>query len=42
MLVNESIVADESARLDPRIDIGSLLTIELDNEVVVSLGRDAC
>lgn len=42
LLVNESTMADESTRLGSRVDVGSLLTTELDDEVVVSLGRGAC
>ena len=32
MVVNKCAMADESARLGPRVDVGSLLLIELDAE----------
>ena len=33
MLVNKDVVADESARLGPRVDVGSSLLAELDAQV---------
>ena len=35
MLVNKCNVADESTRLGSRVDVGSLLSTELDDEVTV-------
>ncbi|THU73052.1 hypothetical protein C4D60_Mb04t18730 [Musa balbisiana] len=41
LLVNKCVVADESARLGPRVDVGSLLSIDLDAEVAMPSGRGA-
>ena len=42
ILVNKYTMADELARFGPRVNVGSLLSSELDDEVVVPSGRDAC